>query len=59
MGGKKIVLRFYYPLLAFLDGELSNLKLCDIEMYASHVKLFLERSKTDQFREGAWVVVSL
>ena len=38
--------------------ELSNLKLSDIELFDSHMKVFLEKSKTDQFREGAWVVVS-
>ena len=38
--------------------ELSNIKLCDIEMFDSHMKIFLEKSKTDQFREGAWVIVS-
>ena len=37
--------------------ELSNLKLCDVEICSSHVKLFIEKSKTDQFREGAWVVI--
>ena len=37
--------------------EISRLKLCDIELNLSHVKLFLEQSKTDQFREGAWVVI--
>ncbi|XP_041479963.1 integrase/recombinase xerD homolog isoform X2 [Lytechinus variegatus] len=38
--------------------ELSNIKLSDIELFDSHMKVFLEKSKTDQFREGAWVIVS-
>ena len=43
---------------AFLRyNELANLKVCDIEQCASHIKLFLEKSKTDQFREGAWIIV--
>lgn len=39
-------------------NELAGLRLCDVELCDSHVKLFLEKSKTDQFREGAWVVIS-
>ena len=43
---------------AFLRyDELSNLKICDLEFAESHVKIFIEKSKTDQFREGAWVIV--
>ena len=38
-------------------NELANLKICDIVICNSHVKLFLEKSKTDQFREGAWVFI--
>ena len=42
-------LRFY---------EKINIKLMDVEVCSSHMKIFLERSKTDQFREGAWVVIA-
>ena len=43
---------------AFLRyDELSNLKICDLEFAESHVKIFIKKSKTDQFREGAWVIV--
>ena len=38
-------------------NELANLRLCDVEIYDSHMKLFLVKSKTDQYREGAWVIV--
>jgi integrase len=38
--------------------ELSSLKICDVVWCHSHIKLFIERSKTDQFREGAWVVIA-
>ena len=49
---------FLLAFAAFLRyDELSNIKLCDIEMYSSHINIFLEKSKTVQFREGAWVVV--
>ncbi len=57
--GIRVCSMFLLSFAGFLRyDELSNLKLCDIEMCESHVKLFLESSKTDQFREGAWVVVS-
>ena len=39
-------------------NELASLRLCDIDMNPSHVKLFIVSSKTDQFREGAWVVIT-
>ena len=38
-------------------NELAGLKFGDVELCDSHIKLFLEKSKTDQFREGAWVVI--
>ena len=38
--------------------EQSNLKICDLEFAESHVKIFIEKSKTDQFREGAWVIAT-
>ena len=38
--------------------ELVNIKVNDIRFCTSHIKIFLEKSKTDQFREGSWVVVS-
>ncbi|XP_072028609.1 integrase/recombinase xerD homolog [Amphiura filiformis] len=37
--------------------ELSNIKVCDLELCDSHVKIFIEKSKTDQLREGAWVII--
>ena len=38
--------------------ELSNLKYCDFLFTSSYVKIFLERSKTDVYREGDWVFIS-
>ena len=37
--------------------EVANLRQRDIELNPSHVKLFLVKSKTDQYREGAWVII--
>ena len=38
--------------------ELSKLKDSDIFLFEDHVELFIEASKTDQFRDGARVVVA-
>ena len=39
-------------------SEVINLRECDINMHPSFVRLFLVKSKTDQYREGAWVIVA-
>ena len=38
--------------------EAANLKLEDIVFQDSFMKIFIEKSKTDQFREGAWVFIA-
>ena len=38
--------------------EAANLKLGDIVFRESFTKLFIEKSKTDQFREGYWVFIA-
>ena len=42
----------------FRFSELATLKECDITIYESHIEVFVESSKTDQFREGAWVPIA-
>ena len=39
-------------------SELSNLRACDVKISGSFCRLFLECSKTDQLREGAWVTIA-
>ena len=39
-------------------SELASLKRSDISFFPSHVKLYLEKSKTDVYREGREVVTS-
>ena len=39
-------------------SELVNLKKSDIEIYPTHVSLFLEKSKTDKLREGTHVLIA-
>lgn len=37
--------------------ELINIRRCDVKLYASHVNIFIFQSKTDIFRQGAWVLI--
>ena len=41
----------------FKFDELANLKLKDLALHDTHFELFIESSKTDQFREGAIVPI--
>ena len=44
---------------AFLRfSELAALKESDLQIYDDHMELFIESSKTNQFRGGAWVIVA-
>ena len=44
---------------AFLRfSELAGLKESDVLIFDDHMELYIESSKTDQYRDGAWVVVS-
>jgi integrase len=41
---------------AFLrSSELLNLKRCDIIIYPMYMSIFIQSSKTDKYRDGAWV----
>ena len=39
-------------------SELCSVRACDVSLYSSHCALFLESSKTDQLREGAWINIA-
>ena len=39
-------------------SEISGLRRCDIIFYEFHLKLFIEKSKTDVYREGNWIYIS-
>ena len=39
-------------------NELANVRACDVTISSSFCRLFLEQSKTDQLREGAWVTIA-
>ena len=38
--------------------ELANIRYCDIVTFSTHVAIFIEKSKTDKYREGSWVIIS-
>ena len=42
----------------FRFSEVTNLKESDVVIYQDHLEIFVESSKTDQFRDGAWVVIA-
>ena len=39
-------------------SELCSIRACDVRLYSSHCSLFLECSKTDELREGAWINIA-
>ena len=38
--------------------DLSQIKACDIEFHQGFIKIFLEKRKNDQFREGSWIYIA-
>ena len=42
----------------FRFSELCHIKACDVKFFPSYVSIFLESSKCDQFRDGAWIVIA-
>ena len=49
-----VVVVFFF----FRFSELSHIKACDINFFPSYASIFLESSKTDQFRDGAWIFIA-
>lgn len=39
----------------FRFSELCSIRTCDIRLLHTHCSIFLESSKTDQFRQGSWI----
>lgn len=39
-------------------NELVGLRRCDFEFESTFMRIFIERSKTDVYRDGAWVVIA-
>ena len=38
-------------------SELAALKESDIQIFPLHMEVYIESSKTDQYRDGVWVVI--
>ena len=39
-------------------SEIAHLRESDVHMFHDHAELFIEASKTDQYRDGSWVVIA-
>ena len=37
---------------------MANIKEADIQIFSDHLELFIESSKTDQYRDGAWIIIA-
>ena len=46
----------YFGFLRY--SELANLRRSDIRIFQDRLDLFIKQSKTDKFKEGAWIVIS-
>ena len=42
----------------FRFSELCVKRACDIRFFPTYMSIFLESSKTDQFRDGAWIAIA-
>ena len=42
----------------FRFNEMDKICESDIVVYEKHTEIFIESSKTDQLRDGAWVVIA-
>ena len=42
----------------FRFSELCPLTACDIKFFPTYMSIFLESSKTDQLRDGAWIAIA-
>ena len=40
------------------SNELLSIKRSNIIMYTTHMSIFLEKSKTDIYRDGAWIIIA-
>ena len=38
--------------------EIASLRVCDLSFEPTHMKIFVEKSKTDQYRDGKWLFIS-
>lgn len=56
---KRIVTMCLIAYAGFLRfSELVNIRACDILFYPTHVSIFIEKSKTDKYRQGTYVIIA-
>ena len=52
----------YAMLIAFAgilrSSESLQIRFWDVKFEPTYIKTFLEQSKTDQYRDGAWIIIS-
>ena len=49
---------FFTRVFFFRFSQLSHIKACVVKFFPSYAPIFLESSKTDQFCDGAWIVIA-
>ncbi|XP_041361951.1 uncharacterized protein LOC121377920 [Gigantopelta aegis] len=56
---QRIICAYLLSYAGFLRSEeLLHLRLSDIVIDSTHMSLFIESSKTDKYRDGAWVLIA-
>ena len=56
---ERIICAMFIAFAGFLrSSELLQIRLCDVKFESTYVKIFLEHSKINQYRDGAWIVIS-
>ena len=56
---QRIICAFLLGFAGFLrSSELLNIKVSDIIFQDAYMSIFIESSKTDKYREGAWVLIA-
>ena len=57
--GMNVDKRCIFPrLLISVFPRFSSIKVSDVKFFPSYVSILLESSKTDQLRQGAWIVIA-
>lgn len=56
---QRIICAFLVAFAGFLrSSELLSIHVCDIVFHCSYMAIFMEGSKTDRYRDGAWVMIA-
>lgn len=56
---QRMICAFLIAFAGFLrSSELLNIRICDIVFNVAYMAIFIESSKTDKYRDGAWVMIA-